>query len=240
MGLRPGPHRGGKGAGLHHLNPANPLNSLDPLVQGHFLGQLRTVPFQGRHRVHGQSFRGMTAGFHSLGQNRPAVHAWVQPRVQALVSDQQGHPVVHPGGLRGGLRRQDGGRQQPGLARSGTPPGVESCDIQRVAVGGLEVVGLVVRCPLVVAACRNDGPLTFGRVRVGPLGQGALHPRVVGGVGHLVAFGPGWDQVPAGRMQVPLPMSVLGHQGYDRPGADVPGGLGQSRSLPGTVVLSQT
>ncbi len=182
----------------------------------------------------------MAAKLHSLGQDRRAFCAWVQPGVQVLISDQQGHPVVHAGGLRRGLCRQDGGRQQPGLARPGTPPGVESADVQGVAVGGLEVVRLMVRCPLVVAACRNDGPLTLGRVRVGPLGQGAFHPGVVGGVGHLIAFGPGGDQVPAGRMQVPLPMSVLGHQGYDRPGADVPRGLGQSRSLPGTVVLGQT
>ena len=147
---------------------------------------------------------------------------------------------MHPGGLRRGLRRQDGGRQQPGLARSGTPPGVEAGDAQGVAVGSLEVVGLMVRCPFVVTAGRNDGPLVFGRVRVGPLGQGTLHPGIVGGIRHLIGVRPGGDQVPAGRMQVSLPMSVLGHQGDDRPGADVPGGLGQSRSLPGTIVLGQT
>ena len=190
--------------------------------------------------MHGQCLRGMAARLHSLGQDFLALHAWVQPGVQVFISDQQRHPIVHAGALRRGLCRQDGGRQQPGLARSGTPPGVEAGDAQGVAVRSLEVVGLMVRCPLVVAAGRNDGPLTPGRVRVGPFGQGALHPGVVGGVGHPIAFGPGGDQVPAGRMQVPLPMSVLGHQGYDRPGADVPRGLGQSRSLPGTVVLGQT
>ena len=167
----------------------------------------------------------MTARLHSLGQGHSAIHAWVQPGVQVLIRDQQGHPIVHLGSLCRGLGRQDGGRQQPGLARLRSPPGVEAGDVQGLAVGRLEVVGLVVGCPLVVAAGRNDGSPTPGRVCVGPLGQGAFHSGVVGGVGHVIAFGPGRDQIPACRMQVPLPVSVLGHQGNDRPGTDVPGRL---------------
>ncbi len=45
------------------------------------------------------------AGFHSLGQDRRALYAWVQPGVQVFISDQQRHPIVHPRGLRRGLRR---------------------------------------------------------------------------------------------------------------------------------------